>query len=261
MTKPPALVTSDPWRDLRRHTAARVALGRVGTSLPTDEVLRFGLAHAHARDAVHLPLDVDTLVRDVRQAGFGSLVVNSRAEGRTQFLLRPDLGRSLFDADAMRLRAENVVADVAFVIGDGLSAVAAQRHAVPLLVALRPMLPPIWRFAPVVVATQARVALGDEIAASFKARLAVMLIGERPGLSAPDSLGIYLTYRPRAGCTDAERNCISNVRPAGLGYEEAARKLAWLMGAAVQLQLTGVGLKDESGIIALVFAGGMDTRG
>jgi ethanolamine ammonia-lyase small subunit len=237
-------VLPDPWSALRAHTPARVALGRAGASLPTKEVLGFGLAHARARDAVHHALDVEKLVQDLKSSGYAAPIrVRSAAGDRQVFLTRPDLGRRLSD-EKLKGQVEVVVA-----IEDGLSAVAVQTHAVPLLNELK-RLSEKWQGVPVVVATQGRVALGDEIGERMKAKLVVVLIGERPGLSSPDSLGVYLTYAPRAGRTDAERNCISNVRPQGLGYAEAARRLDWLASAALARGLTGIGLKDESGLLA-----------
>lgn len=235
----------DPWQELRRFTQARIALGRVGSSLPTQGVLEFGLAHARARDAVHAPFDRVGIMAQLAEAGFDGVAVDSAAADRQVYLHRPDLGRRL-DAegharlDVMR-RAEG--ADVVFVIADGLSAIAAFQHAVPLLQLMRVHLEG-WRLGPVVVAQQARVALGDEIGQLLSAEQVVMLIGERPGLSAADSLGIYLTYAPCPGRTDAERNCISNVRVQGLSYEDAARTLFYLLSAARQLKLSGVGLKE-----------------
>lgn len=246
------LVTPDPWREWRAATPARLALGRAGAGLPTDEALRFGWAHAMARDAVHAALDVDALEASLRAQGWPVEHVHSRAADRTTYLRRPDLGRQLGPADAARLRgaagasSHSPACDVCIVIGDGLSSLAVERHAAPLLAALRVHLPQSTRFAPIVIATQARVALADEAGEAFGATLAVMLIGERPGLSSPDSLGIYLTHAPRRGRNDAERNCISNVRPEGLSYDAAAFKLAWLMRAALRLGQTGIALKDES---------------
>lgn len=242
----------DPWQALRRFTSARIGLGRTGASLPTAEVLRFGLAHAAARDAVHLPLDVAALQQALRPAHGAAIVVHSRASGRPEYLLRPDLGRRLDDASAARLSAVAPAdgCDLAPVIADGLSALAVQRHAVPLLDALRPLLPADWRIAPPVVALQGRVALGDEIGERLGARMVLMLIGERPGLSSPDSLGAYLTWAPRVGCSDAERNCVSNIRPEGLDYPAAARRIAWLLGESRRLQLSGVSLKDRSDLLA-----------
>lgn len=237
----------DPWERLRAFTAARIALGRAGHGLPTAELLRFGLAHAQARDAVHVPLDADALVRDLAAEGQPAVVVHSRAADRASYLRRPDLGRMLDDDSRQRIAAmrPEVPPDVVLVVADGLSSRAAGCHAVPLIRALRPLLAD-WRFGPTVVARQARVALGDEIGALLAARQVVVLIGERPGLSSPDSLGLYLTHDPRPGRTDAERNCISNVRPEGLPADAAAARLAWLMGAAQRLGATGVRLKDDS---------------
>jgi ethanolamine ammonia-lyase small subunit len=246
----------NPWTRLRSFTNARLALGRAGDSLPTQEVLDFGLAHARARDAVHQSLDVEELVRALRAYGFSSLTVQSAARDRAEYLRRTDLGRKLNEADRMLLkgsasRSQNSCSEqseafaVAFIIADGLSAIAPARHAVPLLREVASKLEG-WSIAPVIVATQARVAIGDEIGELLRAEMTVMMIGERPGLSSPDSLGIYLTYRPRMGCTDADRNCISNVRPEGLSYEAAAHTLHHLMLAARALGQSGVALKDES---------------
>ena len=239
-------VTRDPWSAWRSATPARVALGRAGAGMPTAETLRFGWAHAMARDAIHAVFDVPALEAALQADGWATRQARSQAGDRATYLRRPDLGRRLDAADADRLRETARPADVCVVVGDGLSCLAVQRHAVPLLAALKPLLPPGTVFAPVVVASQARVALADDIAALYGARLAVMLIGERPGLSSPDSLGIYLTHTPRRGRHDAERNCISNVRPEGLAYGVAAFRLAWLMREATRLGATGVGLKDES---------------
>jgi ethanolamine ammonia-lyase small subunit len=240
-------VVADPWSALRRLTPARIALGRAGASLPTEEVLRFGVAHALARDAVHQPLDADSLEAELRAGGLEGVRVRSRARDRRTYLLRPDLGRRLAPESVEALRAQRRAgADLCIVVGDGLSAAAVQRHAAPLLAAFRDEARSRWSFSPVVVAEQARVALADEIGELLGARLAAILIGERPGLSSPDSLGVYLTYAPRVGRNDGERNCISNIRPEGLACAEAARKMAWLIGEAFRLRLTGVGLKDHS---------------
>ena len=247
-------VTPNPWTQWRAATPARLALGRAGSGMPTDETLRFGWAHATARDAVHAALDVDALDASLQSQGWQVARAHSRAEDRATYLRRPDLGRQLDEADAARLRdmaGSGAHSDVCIVIGDGLSSLAVDRHAAPLLAALRPHLPQGTRFAPVVIASQSRVALADEAAEVFGATLSVMLIGERPGLSSPDSLGIYLTHAPKRGRHDAERNCISNVRPQGLSYELAAFKLAWLMREALRRGLTGVGLKDESDLAVL----------
>ena len=240
------LAPPDPWLELRKRTAARIALGRSGSSLPTREVLAFDLAHARARDAVHAALDAEGLAAELVRAGWPVLQVRSRAEQRDAYLARPDWGRRLHAESAALLAGQAPGADVVFVLSDGLSAEAVQRHTPPLLAALKPLLADL-RIAPLLIATQARVALADEAGELLNARLAVSLIGERPGLSAADSLGAYLTYGPRIGRTDAERNCISNIRPDGLGYQAAAGQLAALVRAALRQSLSGVGLKAESG--------------
>jgi ethanolamine ammonia-lyase small subunit len=245
-------VTPNPWTPWRSTTPARLALGRAGAGMPTDETLRFGWAHAMARDAIHAALDVDALEATLRAQHWEVARARSRAADRTTYLRRPDLGRQLDTEDADRLRGlGHYGCDVCIVIGDGLSSLAVARHAAPLLAALRSHLPPETRFAPVLIATQARVALADEAGELFGAMLSVMLIGERPGLSSPDSLGIYLTHAPQRGRHDAQRNCISNVRPEGLSCDAAAFKLAWLMRESLRRGLTGVGLKDESDLAVL----------
>ena len=238
----------NPWQELRQFTAARIALGRAGNSLPTEEVLRFGVAHAQARDAVHQAFDAEALAREIEALGLSTLAVHSAASDRASYLRRPDLGRRLSQDSRAELASQTAVAgDIVFVVGDGLSSTAMHRHAAPLLAEAAPRLKDAgFTLAPVVLASQARVALGDEIGELLAARCLVMLIGERPGLSSPDSLGIYLTWQPRVSRSDAERNCISNVRPEGLGYRDAAHKLCWLLQAARERGLTGVGLKDES---------------
>ena len=267
------LVLPDPWSALRAYTPANIAIGRTGHSLPTRELLRFGLAHAQARDAVHVPLDAARLAADLNAAGWTSVTVHSAAAdsgagARLTYLCRPDLGRCLSESAALQLdalaAANSAAPDLCVVIGDGLSPVAVQSHALPLLDALRSR----WRNAgrhwsatPVVIATQARVALGDEIAERLRARMVLVLIGERPGLSSPDSLGIYATWAPRVGRSDAERNCISNVRAEGLSYAAAALKLAWLIDEAFRRGLTGVALKDESDLVAINASGALSVEG
>jgi ethanolamine ammonia-lyase small subunit len=244
--KPP--VIDQPWAALRRYTAARIGLGRAGASVPTAAHLAFQQAHAEARDAVQAPLDVDALLAGLRALGEAPLRVRSRAADRAVYLQRPDLGRRLDEADAQELQAlPSAPTDLAFVLADGLSALALQRQALPLFTALRERLLDEggWTWAPPVVATQARVALGDEVGELLKARCVVVLIGERPGLSAPDSLGVYFSWAPRVGLVDAERNCISNVRPEGLAPAAAAAKLQALLTQARTRQLSGVALKDE----------------
>lgn len=238
----------DLWRRLAQSTPARLRLGRSGAGLPTRETLRFSLAHAQARDAVHASLDADGLERDLAALGLATVRVSSRAAGRDSYLLRPDLGRTLADAGRERLTGSGAgPVDLALIVADGLSARAVTAHAAKVVAAL---LPPVrqagWRIGPVAIAEQARVALGDEIGAILHARMALMLIGERPGLSAPDSLGAYLTFAPQPGRTDAERNCVSNIHHAGLSYDEAAFKIAWLVREGLARETTGVALKDES---------------
>jgi ethanolamine ammonia-lyase small subunit len=242
----------DPWERFRSLTPARIALGRAGGSLPTAAHLDFQLAHARARDAVHDALDVAALRADLDRLGLGSLAVRSAAGDRERYLKRPDHGRRLDPSSRELLAATGIPlgSDAAFIVADGLSARAARRHAAPLLSALVPPLSERgWRFAPVVVAEQGRVALGDEIGELLGAALAVVLIGERPGLTSPDSLGAYLTWQPKRGRTDAERNCISNIRPEGLPYERAAGRLGYLMMEARRRRLSGVSLKDETGML------------
>jgi ethanolamine ammonia-lyase small subunit len=237
----------DPWEPLAALTPARVALGRAGSGLPTRELLRFELAHARARDAVGEALDATSLRAELTATGLPVLHVTSRAADRRTYLQRPDLGRRLDEASARQLAAASATdrTDVAVVIADGLSALAVLRYAVPTVAALLPLLEGL-RIAPLVLVTQGRVALADEVGALLGARLALILLGERPGLSAPDSLGAYLTFAPRVGCLDAHRNCVSNIRSEGLPPDRAARKLAWLIREALRRELTGVGLTDES---------------
>jgi ethanolamine ammonia-lyase small subunit len=235
----------DGWARLRQLTPARIGLGRAGSSLPTQPMLDFELAHARARDAVHAAFDTAALAAGLRNAGFPDpIVVHSQARDRMDYLLRPDLGRNL-DSASRALLASSSRSEVAVVVADGLSAIAPQRHAVPLLVELRRQSDSLEKVT-IAVANLARVALGDEIGELLRADAVVVLIGERPGLSSPDSLGIYLTWAPRVGCTDADRNCISNVRPEGLPYAEAAARLSYLLREAQRLQISGVALKDDS---------------
>jgi ethanolamine ammonia-lyase small subunit len=247
-----SLAQADCWGSLRALTPARLALGRAGASLPTDEVLRFGWDHAQARDAVQIRLDVEALEREIAGLGLATLRVASRATDRAIYLMRPDLGRRLKTDDAQALeQGAGSGCDLALVVADGLSSLAVQRHAPAVLAEVTRTVPADWRLSPVVIATQARVALGDEIGERLRAGMVAMLIGERPGLSSPDSLGIYLTWQPRVGRSDAERNCISNIRPEGLGYAQAAHKLVWLCQEARQLKLSGVGLKDRSDLLEI----------
>jgi len=249
-------VTPNPWQALRRFTDARIALGRAGVSQPTAPQLAFQLAHAQARDAVHLALDLPPLDAGFAAQGQTCITLHSAAPDRNAYLQRPDLGRRLDEdsrrrlADVQRARNEQCQQpfDIAFVVADGLSALAIAQNAVPFM---EHVLPPLtaqgWSIAPIAIVLQGRVAIGDEVAELLGARMVVVLIGERPGLSSPDSMGLYLTWMPRVGLTDASRNCISNVRPAGLRYEDAADKLHYLLAESRRRQLSGVALKDETG--------------
>ncbi len=236
---------ADRWSFLKEFTAARIALGRTGNALPTANLLDFQMAHARARDAVHAALDMELLQRQIAEAGIGLPVaeVKSEAPTRHAYLQDPSMGRHLAaDAELPEAAGEH---DVVFVIGDGLSATAVHENAVATLAATLKHLEG-WTVAPLVIAHQARVALADEIGAHFNAALSVMLIGERPGLSASDSLGAYLTFAPKPGRSNAERNCVSNIRPAGLKPDLAGYKIAWLLKEARRLKLTGVKLKDDA---------------
>ena len=241
-------VSPDLWRHLTAATPARVALGRVGPSLPTAEALAFALAHARARDAVHAGLDGARLRSDLDRLNLNSVDVTSAAGSREAYLVRPDLGRRLAPSSRDALAGHKKAAsDIALVVADGLSAHAVNSHAAPLLGALLPAFAREgWSHSDVFIAHQGRVALGDEIGELCEARLVLMLIGERPGLSSPDSLGLYLTFAPRIGRQEGERNCISNIRGGGLSYEVAAFKAVWLIREALSRRLTGVALKDES---------------
>ena len=265
----PALVTPTPWEGLKQFTDARIALGRAGVSVPTAAHLAFQLAHAQARDAVHLPLDSDGITRALQDMGLAVLPLHSQATDRTTYLQRPDLGRRL-DARSLQALAQwphpaagttertsitpdssstTPAYDLALVLVDGLSARAIHDNAVALVGQLLDRLKADsqapWRIAPLTVVEQGRVAIGDEVAEQLHAKLVVVLIGERPGLSSPDSMGLYITWAPKVGALDAARNCISNVRPAGLSVDAAAKSLHLLLSQARLKQLTGVGLKDD----------------
>lgn len=241
----------DPWSHLSARTPARIAIGRAGGSLPTREVLAFALAHARARDAVHAPFDPRRITAGLTELGLTVVAVESLARDRAAYLRRPDWGRQLAEAAGPALDALGAApTDLAIVIADGLSATAVETNALPLVTALLPRLASAdIGLAPVVVATGARVALGDVIAARLGAKAVLVLIGERPGLSAPDSLGAYLTFDGKAGRHDAERNCVSNIRTGGLPVDAAAFKLTWLITEAFRRKLTGIGLKDESDLL------------
>ncbi|MEV6427135.1 ethanolamine ammonia-lyase subunit EutC [Nocardia sp. NPDC051463] len=239
------------WQELRRTTQARIGLGRTGDALPTGRVLEFRAAHAAARDAVHMPLDVAELAEQLTALGLGDIAhVHSRARDRAEYLRRPDLGRVPATTSAGEPAMSQVPrsgAEVGFILADGLSPRALTDHGPAMVAALVKELAPRYSIAAPVIATQARVALGDHIAESMGVATVVVLIGERPGLSVADSLGIYLTHQPRPGRTDADRNCISNIHPpAGLGYAQAAKVLAGLVSGARMLGRSGVDLKDAS---------------
>ena len=238
-------LTRDPWHALASLTPARIALGRTGAALPTARHLELQLAHALARDAVHRAFDPDALTEALRTDGHEVLRIRSAAHDRREYLERPDLGRRLGDGADSTLGTHAGEWDLAVVVGDGLAPLAAERHAPALIRAMLARLDASWRVAPIVVAERARVALGDPIGAALGARIVAVLIGERPGMSAHDSLGVYVTWAPRVGRTDAERNCVSNVRPEGLGYEAAATTIAWLLREARRRALTGVGLRVD----------------
>lgn len=254
----------DPWSRLRVHTSARIGLGRVGDGLPTSQLLEFQMAHARARDSVHMPFEGENLARDIADLGLPVVTVQSRAANRAEYLQRPDYGRTLDEDSKARLLSvqddaatEDEAAgayDVVFILADGLSARAVHENGAEMLRQSLRLLDESWKIGPVVIASQARVALGDEIASRVKAKISIILIGERPGLSSADSLGAYLTWAPKPGCSNAQRNCISNIRPAGFPVGEAARKLVYLMGEARKNGLSGVHLKDNYSALHLVEA-------
>ena len=244
-------VPANPWEELRRLTPARIALGRAGTSLPTGAQLDFQLAHAQARDAVHLAFDHASITSQLAEKGQETLLLHSAAADRDSYLQRPDLGRRLNVHSVQQLQelanAQPGGVDLAVVIADGLSALAVHRHAVPFLTHLHEQAAADgWSLSPVVLVEQGRVAVADEVGELLGAKMVVILIGERPGLSSPDSLGLYFTYAPKVGLNDAHRNCISNIRLEGLSYAMAAHRLLYLMREACRRQLSGVHLKDEA---------------
>ncbi|MFW7524653.1 ethanolamine ammonia-lyase subunit EutC [Vibrio ostreicida] len=262
-TKPPlqqhAHVTDNPWQTLRDFTSARIALGRSGTSIPTDALLSFQLDHAQALDAVHCQLDTDALVKALSDCepltAFTHQppqVVDSQASDRLMYLQRPDLGRLLYPPHQQRLydHAPQAQVDLAIVIADGLSALAVQTHAVPVIRRLVSLLhndhSHRWTLAPVTIVRQGRVAVGDDVGECLQAKVVMMMIGERPGLTSPDSLGMYFTWHAKRGTKDADRNCISNVRPQGLDYDQASQRAFYLLDQARRLERSGITLKDHS---------------
>lgn len=239
----------DPWNQLRAFTGARIALGRAGSSMPTQAHLDFQLAHARAKDAVRLPLDVVALETGLQAAGLKSLRLETLAANRGDYLQNPDRGCRLAPQSVEKIQSHPSCkgADIALVVADGLSAIAIQRHAVAFLQAFMPLVEERgYTCSPIGIVRQGRVAVADEVAAAMGSRMAAILIGERPGLSSPDSMGIYFTFNPHPGCQDAMRNCISNIHAHGLSYAQAAAGLIYLVTEADRLGLSGVELKDES---------------
>lgn len=258
--------TPNPWLELRRLTPARIALGRTGTSLPTSAQLDFQFAHAQARDAVHLPFDHAAISEQLAAKGRESLHLHSAAADRDSYLQRPDKGRRLDEASAQTLRDYAAQhpggVDVAIVVADGLSSLAVHRHTLPFLARMEELASAEgWTLSPVILVEQGRVAIADEVGELLGAKMSVILIGERPGLSSPDSLGLYFTYAPKVGLNDAHRNCISNVRLEGLSYGMAAHRLLYLMREACKRGLSGVSLKDEAQLHSLESDEPLNTKG
>ncbi len=249
--KKPDIIIEDPWKQLKDYTKARIAMGRCGSSIPTKELLDFRLAHAKAIDAVHIPLNTIDLNSELEKiVGEEVFVVKSKAENRGVYLKRPDLGRKLsYDSvELLNSLPVNSNYDITLVVSDGLSATAIKRNIIPFFNLFYPELRKSYSLSPVVIAEQARVAIGDELANLFNAKVVVNMIGERPGLKSPDSMGIYMTYNPAVGITDEKRNCISNVRKDGLSYELACSKLLYLISEAIKKGISGVDLKDEQDV-------------
>lgn len=239
-------IKDDFWQSLKKHTAARIALGKAGSSINTQELLKFQQAHSLACDAVHTPLDEESVLDALKALGQETLQLSSQVEDRQQYLLRPDWGKKLSDESKNQLNTNNQSYDIALIVGDGLSSQAIQKHIAPLFKILLPKLEEKnYQLAPISLVKNARVAISDEIGQLLQCKMAVIFIGERPGLSSADSLGIYLTYAPQVGNTDEKRNCISNVRPEGMPYVVAAEKLSYLIQESFKKELSGVSLKDD----------------
>jgi ethanolamine ammonia-lyase small subunit len=240
-------VQSDPWAELKAFTAARIALGRTGSGEPLQAMLQFRLAHAHARDAVYAVLDHQTLLQELHALQQAVFLLHTLAGNRNEYLQYPDRGRRLNEQSVAQLKEFNSTGyDLCLVLADGLSATAINNHAIPVVKLLMPLFDKAGlSVAPVCIVQEGRVAIGDETGSLLKAKLVAVLIGERPGLSSPDSLGVYLTYQPAPGLTDESRNCISNIRPEGLNYTAAAEKVFYLINESLRLQISGVGLKDN----------------
>ena len=243
-------IETDTWQSLKSLTPARIALGSTGVAIPLKEVLEFKLAHAHARDAVYSELNEAALITALEPFQRPIYALHSKVQHRHEYLQRPDLGRQLHEASKKQLQTANVPpADVALIIVDGLSATAINNHSIPVLQHLIPLLLKAhFTIAPLSIVHQGRVAIGDEVGSMLNAKFSVVLIGERPGLSSPDSMGAYLTYQPTVGLTDESRNCISNIRLEGMSYQTAAEKIFYLISESFRLQYSGVGLKDNEGL-------------
>ena len=243
-------ISDDSLNSLKEFTAARIGIGRSGTSIPTKQSLAFKLAHAHARDAVYSRLDIDALSADIKQFDLPVILLHSKAGNRAEYLQRPDLGRKLKKSSANQLKEYAGDYDVSIILADGLSAAAINENVIGLLDHLIPLFTAAkLKLAPICFVEQGRVAVSDKIAHLLNAELSIILIGERPGLSSADSIGAYMTYEPKPGLTDESRNCISNIRPQGLAFKPAAEKLFYLVQEAFRMKLSGVGLKDNQGLI------------
>lgn len=243
------MTQEDPWEKYKAFTNARIALGRAGGSLPTKDLLKFRKDHALARDAVWAEMNTFSLEHKLSQTGLKHITLSSKAENRQLYIQRPELGRELNSGSIQELLDRSTSpCDLCIVIADGLSATAIDHHAIAFLKAFFPQIS-IYSLATVCIVKQGRVAIGDQVGELLRAKLVVVLIGERPGLSSPDSMGIYLTYNPRKGTTDEKRNCISNIRQEGLSYPFAAQKLAFLVNEAMSKKLSGVNLKDNSNLL------------
>jgi ethanolamine ammonia-lyase small subunit len=244
------VLKADPLISLKQFTDARIAIGRVGASIPLKQSLEFKLAHAHARDAVYSALDTENLTNGLKFFQLPTLHLYSKASGRHKYLKRPDYGRQLNEQSEAQLKDFKSGYDIAIIIADGLSATAVNENALGLLKLLIPMFLSLkLKIAPLCLVEQGRVAIGDDIGYGLRAKFSVVLIGERPGLSSADSMGAYLTYNPKPGLTDESRNCISNIRPQGLKHKPAADKIFYLVNEAFKRKLSGVGLKDNAGLI------------
>ena len=251
-------IVQNPWAELREYTDARIGLGRSGVSIPTSHSLEFQLAHAQAQDAVHLPLDVEYVVENLSKINlsqeiFTPVLLHSQAINRTIYLQRPDFGRKLDHKSIEILKKVNTLKDekydLSIVIVDGLSSLAIRENATIFIEKLVESLlndTQEWKLSPFTIVQQGRVAIGDEVGEILNSKITIVLIGERPGLSSPDSMGLYLTYNPKSGLTDASRNCISNIRNEGLSYEEAVKKTMYLLKESRKLELSGVNLKDRT---------------